>query len=78
MLYLGGNDLTLGFSASKIVAKILRFIDRIHAKFPNTLILNVSIKPSFERQHELAKIKEIHTQLGEKTAPLPNVQQVDL
>jgi lysophospholipase L1-like esterase len=41
------------------------------------LILNVSIKPSFERQHELAKIKEINTQLGEKTAPLPNVQQVD-
>lgn len=77
VLYLGGNDLTLGLSASKIVAKILRFIDRIHAKFPNTLILNVSIKPSFERQHELAKIKEINTQLGEKTAPLPNVQQVD-
>jgi lysophospholipase L1-like esterase len=77
VLYLGGNDLTLGFTASKIVAEIVSFIDRVQAQFPNTKILNISIKPSFERQHDLKKIKEINAQLGEKIETLPNVYQVD-
>lgn len=77
VLYLGGNDLTLGFTASKIVAEIVSFIDRVQAQFPNTKILNISIKPSFERQHELKKIKEINAQLGEKIETLHNVYQVD-
>lgn len=77
VLYLGGNDLTLGFSAAKIVIEILNFIDRVHLKFPNTKILNVSIKPSFERQHELTKIKEINSQLREKTQKLAYVSQIE-
>ena len=77
VLYLGGNDLTLGFTASKIIAEIVSFIDRVQAQFPNTKILNISIKPSFERQHELKKINEINAQLGEKIETLHNVYQVD-
>ena len=38
VLYLGGNDLTLGYSSSKIVDEILSFIKRIHSKFPGRYI----------------------------------------
>jgi lysophospholipase L1-like esterase len=60
VLYLGGNDLNLGYSAKKIVALIKKFITVINRKFPNTLIFNISIKPSFERIDKLKTIETIN------------------
>ncbi len=77
VLYLGGNDLTLGLSASKIVSEILKFMGKIHLKFPDAMIYNISIKPSFERKHELAKIKKINAQLKLKVEKLTYVHQID-
>ena len=58
--YLGGNDLTLGYSAKKISLKIVDFFEKVNTKFPDTLIINLSIKPSFERIKDTEKIEEIN------------------
>lgn len=77
VLYLGGNDLTLGYSAAKIAEEIIAFVKRVHAKFPHAKIYNIAIKPSFEREHELKKIKEINSFLKAKSEEIPYLFQID-
>ena len=77
VLYLGGNDLTLGYSAKKIAEEIVLFLDKIHKKFPDAKIYNIAIKPSLERENELTKIKEINTRLEAISQTLPYLYQID-
>jgi len=64
VLYLGGNDLSLGWTASKIVEKIKILITKIHQKYPVSSIINLSIKPSLERSEQLEKIVKINKAMG--------------
>ncbi len=64
VLYLGGNDLSLGWTAGKIVQKIKALIAKIRHRYPNTTIVNLSIKPSLERAKHLEKILEINRKMG--------------
>ena len=52
-MYLGGNDLSLNYSANQIVEMIMALILKINKKFPETRIINIGIKPSFEREKDL-------------------------
>ena len=61
ILYLGGNDLTLGYSAEKIVEKIKNFLELVFKNYPNIKIINMSIKPSFERINDIKKIEKINS-----------------
>ena len=61
VLYLGGNDLTLGYSAEKIVKKIKKFLELVFKNYPNIKIINMSIKPSFERINDIKKIEKINS-----------------
>ena len=54
ILYLGGNDLSLGWTASKIVEKIKILITKSIESILRTVI-NLSIKPSMERAKQLEK-----------------------
>ena len=76
VLYLGGNDLTLGLTASEIVEQIRVFVQRIHIKFPSTTIFNVSLKPSFERQELLEVIQQINQGMLELSMQLSYLNQV--
>ena len=76
MLYLGGNDLTLGFDADQIIADISSFIMIIHKKFPTANIYNIAIKPSFEREKELSKIKMINAGIQALSEKLPYLNQL--
>ena len=78
ILYLGGNDLTLGLSAIEIVNQIRIFIQMIHQKFPSTTIFNISIKPSFERQELLEVIQQINQGMLELSMQLYYLNQVKL
>ena len=78
ILYLGGNDLTLGLSAIEIVNQIRIFIQMIHQKFPSTTIFNVSIKPSFERQELLEVIQQINQGMLELSMQFYYLHQVKL
>ena len=78
MLYLGGNDLTLGFGADQIIAEISSFIQKIHKKFPKANIYNIAIKPSLERKKELSKIKMINAGVQALSEKLPYLNQLGL
>jgi lysophospholipase L1-like esterase len=78
MLYLGGNDLTLGFDATRIVADISSFMEMIHKKFPKANIYNISIKPSFERENELKEIRRINAGVQALADRLPYLHQLHL
>jgi len=56
VLYVGGNDLSLGFTAEKINELNNELISKIKVKFPNTYIYSVSIKPSRHRIDQMDKI----------------------
>ena len=75
--YLGGNDLTLGYSAKKISLKIIDFFKKVNKKFPNTLIINLSIKPSFERIKDIEKIEEINNLIELESKMNKNLIQLD-
>lgn len=77
VLYLGGNDLSLGWTAGKIVEKIKMLIEKIHRKFPSSNILNLSIKPSLERAEQLEKIIEINRAMEASAKKSPFLEQVD-
>lgn len=60
VLYVGGNDLSLGYSAEEINNLYKKLIRKIKIKFPNANILCVSIKPSQHRIAEIKKIKKLN------------------
>ena len=78
VLYLGGNDLSLGLSAKEIIYQIRDFILIIHKKFPKTRILNISIKPSYEREKQLGVIKDINQGILDLSSNLDYLHQIKL
>ena len=78
MLYLGGNDLTLGLDADQIIERITSFVHMIHDKFPETNIYNIAIKPSFERENELKQIRHINAGVQALADRLPYFHQLGL
>ncbi len=77
VLYLGGNDLSLGWTAAKIVEKIKILIEKIHRKYPTTTIVNLSIKPSLERADQMEKIMEINRQMAVLAKNTAFLEQID-
>ena len=78
VLYLGGNDLSLGLSAWEVIDQIRTFIEFVHQKFPSAIIFNISIKPSFERQELLEVIQYINQAVLEMSMRLPYLHQIKL
>jgi lysophospholipase L1-like esterase len=78
VLYLGGNDLSLGLSAREIIDQIRAFIEMVHRKFPSAIIFNISIKPSFERQELLELIQQINQGVLEISMQSPYFHQIKL
>jgi lysophospholipase L1-like esterase len=77
-LYLGGNDLSLYPSAKEIVNQITAFMNRVYQKFPQVMVYNISIKPSYERQKDLPMIKEINAAMEKLAKTTPQLQQLNL
>ncbi len=77
VLYLGGNDLSLGWAVVKIVDKIKTLIEKIHRKFPTTTIINLSIKPSFERVDQMEKILGINSAMAVLAKKTTFLKQID-
>ncbi len=78
VLYLGGNDLSLGLSAKEIINQIGSFVEMVHQKFPSAIIFNISIKPSFERQELLEVIQHINQGVLEISMQSPYLHQIKL
>jgi lysophospholipase L1-like esterase len=78
VLYLGGNDLSLGLSSMEIIDQIRTFIEFVHQKFPSAVIFNISIKPSFERQELLEVIQHINHEVNEMSMRSHYLHQIKL
>ena len=77
VLYLGGNDLSLGWTAEKIIEKIKTLIAKIHSRYPGTTIVNLSIKPSLERADQMEKIIKINKAMALLAKNTDFVKQID-
>jgi lysophospholipase L1-like esterase len=77
ILYLGGNDLTLGMNSTEIAEKIIDFFKVIRLRFPDTIVLNVSIKPSYERESELRSIEKINALINQYAQNKKEIVQLD-
>ena len=77
VLYMGGNDLTRFDSCDTIVSKQLNFIDEIYSNYPNTKIINLSIKPSFERLSKIPTIKKINKKMSQESRINKKFIQID-
>ena len=77
ILYLGGNDLTLGYSAQKIGAAIADLVKKIHSKFPKAKIYSIAIKPSIERAEQLKKICSINSLVQNLSTSFSYFQQIE-
>ena len=77
ILYMGGNDLSKFNSSIEIVNQQLKFIKKIRLFFPQTKIINLSIKPSFERLNKISIIKKINQSMLEESISNNNFNQLD-
>ena len=57
--------------------KIIDFFKKVNKKFPSTLIVNLSIKPSFERIKDIEKIEEINNLIELESKKNKNLIQLD-
>lgn len=60
ILYVGGNDLSLGYSENKINELFKSLLNQIRMKFPNCTIFSISIKPSKHRIDKMNSIKTLN------------------
>lgn len=74
VMYSGSNDIAAGKSPEQVFADFVAFVDAVHAAFPETRILYISIAPSPARwAHRLNvqranRLIELYTQTDERLA----------
>ncbi|EAQ77787.1 SGNH/GDSL hydrolase family protein [Blastopirellula marina] len=49
VLYAGDNDVGHGYTPERVKDDFLKFVDKVHAKLPETEILFIAVKPSLSR-----------------------------
>ena len=78
ILYVGGNDISLGYSIEEINELFKTLLRRIKSKFPNTNILCVSIKPSRHRINYIEKIKALNQLMECEVIKIKNSIYIDI
>ncbi len=66
VMYAGDNDIAAGKTADQVFADYQAFVEKIHARLPETRILFISIKPSLMRW----KLKDQQIDANQKIAAL--------
>ncbi len=78
VLYVGGNDISLGYSIEKINELFKTLLRIIKSKFPNTHIFCVSIKPSHHRIDYLEKIDALNQLMKIEVIKIRNSIYIDI
>ena len=78
VLYVGGNDLSLGYSTKKINELFKKLLDRIQSKFPATHVFCVSIKPSGHRIEHLDKIRRLNQLMENELVKIQNAVYINI
>ena len=69
--------MSLGWSAQQIVNKIKSFISKVHQYYPKSTIINLSLKPSFERSQQMDKIIQINSLMKSFSESNTFLKQID-
>jgi lysophospholipase L1-like esterase len=73
----GGNDLWFGKSSEQVFSDFKGFVEKIHAKLPNTQVLFISLSPSIERLKQLDKEKAVNEMVKTYAATHERVKFID-
>ena len=76
--YCGSNDVDAGDSATRIVARIRQFIDRVTKALPDTRIVFVSVNKAPEKRDRWDVVDDINRQMQKFAERNPRVQFVDV
>jgi len=76
--YCGSNDVDAGDSASRIVARIRQFIDRVTKALPNARVVFVSVNKAPEKRDRWDVVDDINRQMQKYVERNPRVQFVDV
>lgn len=78
VLYVGGNDISLGYSPEKINELFKTLLYCIKSRFPDTYIFCVSIKPSRHRIEQLEKIRLLNQLMENELNKIQNAVYVNI
>ena len=80
VVYAGDNDLAPGShkTAQNVADNVREFVQRIHAKLPDTWIYVMSIKPSYARWNSWRKMKDANDLIEQFTRTQDRVQYIDV
>ena len=78
ILYVGGNDLSLGFSENKINKLFKSLLGQIRIKFPNCFIFSISIKPSKHRIDKMNSIKILNNMMKNELENINNAAFINI
>ena len=78
VLYVGGNDISLGYSAQKINALFKKLLTFIRIKFPEAHIFCVSIKPSRHRLEQIEKIEALNELMKKELEKLKRAFHINI
>jgi lysophospholipase L1-like esterase len=76
--YCGSNDVDAGDSASRIVARIRQFADRVTKALPDTRIVFVSVNKAPEKRERWDVVDDINRQIQKYAERNPRVAFVDV
>jgi lysophospholipase L1-like esterase len=76
--YCGSNDVDAGDSASRIVARIRQFTDRVATALPDTHIVFVSVNKAPEKRDRWDVVDDINRQMQTYAGRNPRVEFVDV
>jgi lysophospholipase L1-like esterase len=76
IFYAGDNDLALGRTPEQVAADYRAFVDKVHARLPNTTIAFLSIKPCPLRWHLHDQVIEANQKI--KTIPGDRLKFIDI
>jgi len=76
--YCGSNDVDAGDSASRIVARIRQFIDRVTKALPDARVVFVSVNKAPEKRDRWDVVDDINRQMQKYVERNPRVQFVDV
>jgi lysophospholipase L1-like esterase len=76
--YCGSNDVDAGDTATRIVARIRQFIDRVTTALPDARVVFVSVNKAPEKRDRWDVVDDINRQVEKYTAKNPRVQFVDV
>src|SRR5688572_22583891 len=78
VMYAGGNDINAGEGAEQVATDFKAFVQRVHAKLPETRIAYISIAPNPARWAQMDRVRRANELIREFTKMNPRLTFIDV